>query len=313
MRKLWLIGILVILSGCRHKTLWMGGQAFATIEVAFDWSGAYTRASAEKPLSMSLYLYPENGNAPLYYELSGHDGGRIRVPFGQYKAVAWNHENDAIYLRGQDNPATLEVYTRPQPLLTSLGIHSRAPRPESVDEERSILEPGPFWSGSAVDLEVSMDAPLRWEIPVEDAYLHFFVEVRNVENVAFVSEVSFALSSVCATYFPFTRTLGSEDATIPFGGHVLEGGVLEGHCTLFGHCPEGYHPHYLTMYAILADGSKYYTHVDVTTQVHGESQDTGEIDVEVEDISLPNPFEGDPSALTHVDEWLTEKIDLIMY
>ena len=313
MKPLWLIGIVLVLTGCRHKELWMGGEHFATIEVAFDWDGVRTRASEEEALSMSLYLYPESGSAPLYYELSGHAGGRIRVPFGRYAAVAWNHENDAILMRGRGSAETLEAYTREQPLLYSMGLTTRAPRPESLDDERSVLEPGPFWTGSAQDLEVSMEAPLSWTIPVEDAYHRFFVEVRNVENIAFVSEVSFAISSVCASFFPFTRELGREDVTIPFGGRVVDGAYLEGSCTLFGHCPEQEHPHWLTIYAILADGSKYYAHVDVTGQVHGDVPTPGTIDVEVDGISFPNPFEGDPLAFAQVDDWLTERIDLIMH
>ena len=312
MRKLWLIGILVILSGCRHKTLWMGGENFATIEVAFDWSGALTKADDETSPSMSLYLYPDDGKAPLYYELSGHEGGRIRVPFGRYTLVAWNHENDAILLRGQGHPATLEAYTRPQSILSSMSITTWAPRPESLEEERSVLEPGPFWTGHAENLEVSMEAPLQWSIPVEDAYIQFSVEVHDVENVAFVSQVSFALSSVSASYFPFTQTLGEDNVTIPFAGNVVDGTYLDGYCTLFGHCPHEYHPHWLTIYVILIDGRKYYVHADVTDLVHGGTPDPGIIAIDISGIALPDPFEGDPSAFADVDEWITEKIDLIM-
>lgn len=312
MRKLCFIGMLLVLSGCRHKTLWMGGENFASIEVVFDWSGALTKAGQDDLQSMSLYLYPEDGNKPLYYELSGHAGGRIRVPFGRYTAVAWNHENDAILLRGQDAPGTLEAYTRPQQILSGLSISTRAPRPESVDEERSVLEPGPFWSGSGDNLEVSMQAPLQWTIPLEDSYLQFFVEVRNVENIDLVSEVVFALSSVSASYFPYTRSLGAEDVTIPFTGRVVDGDYLEGHCTLFGHCPQAYHPHWLTIYAVLIDGRKYYINTDVTDQVHGGEPDTGKIEIEVVDITLPDPVEGDPAAFADVDEWLTENIELKM-
>ena len=312
MKPYLLIGILLLaLTGCRHKTLWMGGTEFATIEVAFDWDGALTRGAGE--LSMSLYLYPEDGNTPLYYELSGHSGGQIRVPFGRYSAVAWNHENDAILMRGRGSAETLEAYTREQPLLSSLGLTTRAPRPEALDDERSVLEPGPFWTGTAMNLEVSMEAPLKWTIPIEDSYALFSVEVWNVENIEFVSEVSFALSSVCATYFPFTHTLGEEDVTIPFGGRLVGGEYMEGHCTLFGHCPRQEHPHWLTIYAILADGSKYYAHVDVTEQVHGEEQEERAIEVYVDGISFPNPFEGDPFAFAQVDDWLTERIDLVMH
>lgn len=312
MKHIWLIGILLILSGCRHKTLWMGGENFASIEVAFDWSGTLTKAGQDNLQSMSLYLYPEDGNAPLYYELPGHAGGRIRVPFGRYTAVAWNHENDAIRLRGRETPQTLEAYTREEPILSAMGLFTRAPRPSAIDDERSVLEPGPFWTGKADNLEVSAEASLQWTIPVEDSYLQFFVEVRNVENIAYVSEVSFALSSACASFFPYTRTLGTEDVTIPFSGRVVDREYLEGSCTLFGHCPQGYHPHWLTIYAILVDGSKYYVHTDVTDLVHGDEPDPGVIDIDIEGIILPDPYEGDPSAFADVDEWLTEKIDLIM-
>ena len=36
MKHFWLIGIVLALTGCRHKELWMGGEHFATIEVNFD-------------------------------------------------------------------------------------------------------------------------------------------------------------------------------------------------------------------------------------------------------------------------------------
>ena len=337
MKHFWLIGIVLALTGCRHKELWMGGEHFATIEVNFDWSEAHTLPEEQEGLSMSMYLYPEDGSAPLYYELSGHDGGRVRVPFGRYTVIAWNHENDAILIRGQEKAATLEFYTRPQPLLASLGLTStRAPRPTEASEERSVLEPGPLWTGCVQDLEVSMQAPLKWDVPVEDAYIQFSVGVMNMGNIVFVSESAFALSSVCASYFPFDRSLGEENVSIPFDGQIIEdeeyGEDIMGHCTLFGHCPKDEQDHWLTIYAIMADGSKYYTNVDVSDAVHPEEPATidpgdpgapgnppqpgnpnpGIIDLNLDDISFPNPFEGDPSAFTRVDEWLTEKIDIIM-
>jgi len=336
MKRLWLIGLLLVaLTGCRHKTLWMGGTEFATIEVIFDWEGEddHDHTRADEDLSMSMYLYPVDGGAPLYYELAGHEGGQIRVPFGKYDVVAWNHENDAVQFRGTESAATLEAYTREQPLLGSLGLNStRAPRPESVEEERSVLEPGVFWTGTRSGLEVSMDTSLEWTIPMEESFLYFSVIVKNVKNIEFVSEVSFALTSVCATYFPFTHTLGEESVTIPFGGNLVEGEDGEeymlAYCTLFGHCPKEEHPHWLTVYAVLDDGSKYFSNVDVSPQVHnpdpvpvpGPGEDPGispsqqpEISIDIEDISFPNPYEGDPLAFAKLDDWITERIDLIMH
>lgn len=313
MRRVLLIGMLLILSGCRHKDLWMGGEQYATLEVVFDWADTRTRAEAEEPLTMSLYLYPENGNPPLYYELSGHSGGRVRVPFGRYTAVAWNHENTAILFRGQNSPETLEAYTREEPVLASMGLTTRAPRPETLETERSVLEPGPFWTGCKRGLEVSMAAPLQVTVPIRDAYGRLSVRVSQVENIRFLGSVSFAISSVSASCFPVSGALGKEDVTIPFGGNVVDGEYLEGRCTLFGHCPREPHGHWLTIYAILSDGSKYFTHVDVTGQMHRPGEDPEEMDLEIEGIAFPDPFDGDASAFASVDDWLTEKIDLIMH
>lgn len=313
MRRLLFIGMLLILSGCRHKDLWMGGEQYAIMEVVFDWSGAATRAEPGGLLSMSLYLYPENGNAPLYYEFSGHAGGSIRVPFGYYTAVAWNHENISILLRGQGEAATLEAYTREEPVLSALGLLTRAPRPAALEGERSVLQPGPFWTGSISHLEVSLTAPLRMVIPVADAYERLYVQIRDVENIQFVSEVSFAISSVSASRMVASGTLGAENVAIPFGGRVVAGEFLEGQGTLFGHCPGETHEHWLTIYAILADGSKYFTHVDVTEQMHRAGEDRLKIELDLEGIAFPNPFDGDASAYTQVDDWLTENIYLIMH
>lgn len=331
MKRLWLIGILLILTGCRHKTLWMGGSEFATVDIKFDWEKAEDGATGDsEDLSMSMYLYPEDGRPPLYYELSGHQGGQIRVPFGRYTVIAWNHENDAIQMRGTEHPETLEAYTREQPLLGSLGLNTRAPRPTATDEERSVLEPGAFWTGCSTGLDVSMESDLDWTIPMEESVLFFSVVVKNVKNIEFVSDVSFALTSVCATFFPFSRTLGEESVTIPFSGTLVDGEYMEAHCTLFGHCPKEEHPHWLTLYAVLDDGAKYYSNVDVSTQVHTEPVPTPgpgptpgpipgpipgppEIEINVEDINFPNPYEGDPFAFAHLDDWITERIDLIMH
>lgn len=313
MKPALVIALLLILSGCRHKELWMGGEQFALLEVSFDWSGAYTLARSGEALSMSLYLYPDAGGKPLYYELPGHEGGAVRVPLGRYTAVAWNHENTAILLRGQDSPETLEAFTREEPLLASLGLSTRAPRPEALEGERSVLEPGPFWAGHLEGMVVSLDTPPRVTIPVVDAYQRLSVQVHNVDNIKYVSEVSFAISSVSASFFPATGSLGAEDVVIPFGGRVLDHQVLEGGCTLFGHCPEEVHTHWLTIYAIMVDGSKYYTHVDVTGQMHDPPEQPREIDLELEGVAFPDPAEEGSPAFAQVDDWLTVKIDLIMH
>ena len=50
-------------------------------------------------------------------------------------------------------------------------------------------------------------------------------------------------------------------------------------------------PHQLTIYAILADGSRFYKTFDVTDQVHGAT-DPCNVEIVIDGLELPKPIEG---------------------
>ena len=73
--------LLVAATSCEHKDLCHDHAHAVEVEVVFDWRNAPDAA----PASMSLYLFPGDGEA-LRYDFTGRDGGTIRVPIGKYEA-----------------------------------------------------------------------------------------------------------------------------------------------------------------------------------------------------------------------------------
>lgn len=77
--------LLVAATSCEHKDLCHDHAHAVEVEVVFDWRNAPDAA----PASMSLYLFPGDGEA-LRYDFTGRDGGTIRVPIGKYEALCLN-------------------------------------------------------------------------------------------------------------------------------------------------------------------------------------------------------------------------------
>ena len=77
----YLLGLVLMccnLLSCDHKELCFDHSHIASLKVAFDW----VSAPEANPESMSLYLFSEDGTNPQRYELSGREGGTIRVSPG---------------------------------------------------------------------------------------------------------------------------------------------------------------------------------------------------------------------------------------
>ena len=83
--------LLVAATSCEHKELCLDHAHAVEVEVVFDWRNAPDAA----PASMSLYLFPGDGEA-LRYDFTGRDGGTIRVPIGKYEALCLNSDTENI-------------------------------------------------------------------------------------------------------------------------------------------------------------------------------------------------------------------------
>lgn len=101
----------------------------------------------------------------------------------------------------------------------------------------------------------------------------YTVEIRNAKNLKYVSGVGSSISGLAGGLLPGAGAdaLTGERVTIPFDavtGKDKDGEktVITGGLLTFGH--KAGNNHTLTVYAVLADGSKWYYTYDVTDQIH---------------------------------------------
>ena len=85
---------------------------------------------------------------------------------------------------------------------------------------------------------------------------------------------------------------------------VITGGLLT-----FGHKTGNNHT--LTVYAVLADGSKWYYTYDVTDQIHS-APDPRNVHIVLDGLPLPKPIVNGGGFQPEVEDWQTVPIDIEM-
>ena len=319
MKKLfiYLFAALAVAS-CEHKDLCYDHSHTVEVEVVFDWQNAPDAA----PASMSLYLFPIDGEA-LRYDFTGRDGGTIRVPIGQYEALCLNSDTENISYRNTERKETFEVTTLTSPLLgglSALGVRSEGvPRADGTEDERIVLSPDMLWSDHAEGIVLRMGADRqRITLYPEQSVCKYTVEIRNAENLKYVFGVSGSISGLAGGLLPGTGpdVLTEECVAIPFDATVGEDAngektVITGGLLTFGHSLAVDKAHQLTVYAVLSDGSKwYYTH-EVTDQIHS-APDQRNVHIVLDGLPLPKPITNGGGFQPEVEPWKPVEIDIEM-
>lgn len=273
MKKLfiYLFAALAVAS-CEHKDLCYDHSHTIDVEVVFDWRNA----SEAAPESMSLYLFPTNGGEALRYEFTDCGGGTIRVPVGNYGALCLNSDTENVTYRNTDQKTTFEVSTRTTDLLSglsALGVRSDGvPRADGTETERVALPPDELWSDCTEGIELKQTAAAQTIVLYPElSVCRYTVEIRNAENLKYVSGISGSLSSLAGGLLPGVGydAISEECVTIPFDAAVsADKTLVTGSLLAFGHCAATQNAHQLTIYAVLADESKWYYTYDVTDQIH---------------------------------------------
>ena len=194
--------LLVAATSCEHKDLCYDHAHAVEVEVVFDWRNAPDAA----PASMSLYLFPDDGEA-LRYDFTGRDGGTIRVPIGKYEALCLNSDTENIGYRNTERKGTFEVTTQTSPLLeglSALGVRSEAvPRADGAEDECVALSPDMLWSDHVESIELK-HVPVRQRITLypEQSVCRYTVEIRNAENLKYVFGLSGSISGLAGGLLP---------------------------------------------------------------------------------------------------------------
>ena len=316
-----------IFTSCEHKELCFDhGHVRVPVSVVFDWSHAPEAA----PKSMSLFLYPKGGGAPLRYEFAGRDGGMASIPIGAYDAVCVNSDTETALFRNTDRMETFEIRTDETELLPGLGIRSdEAPRAEGTETERVFATPEPMWGARTDDVnlvllelraEPSDEEPQTIVLRPEEIVCHYSVEIRNVSNLQYVSAVSGSLSGMSGGVLLASNRPTPDRATLPFATAADSEGIT-GRWLTFGHCPDADDSgagaadalkHNLVVYVLFHSGEKFYYTYDATEKIHAAADPRHLHIVLDEGLPLPEPDKVSGGFAPSVNDWQPIYIDIIM-
>ena len=307
-----LLLVVLAVSACRHKELCFDHAHTADVNVIFDWK----YAPSARPESMALYLFPKGGGEQLRYDFTNRNGGTVRVPAGEYEAVCINSDTKDISYVNRNDRRSFEVSTRSTALLSSLsplGVSSKG-APRANNEERIAQSPDMLWTDMVEGIEIVLSAGKRQTIVLypKVSVSNISVEIRNAQNLKYVNGVSCSISGLAGGLFPGLgcNSLTKELVTIPFESVMsVENSTVTGATRTFGHCPLDVNKHILTVYAVLANNSKWYYAYDVTEQVH-KAPDQRNIHIVIDGLPLPKPITNGGGFKPEVNEWQVVEIDI---
>lgn len=306
--------VALFFTSCRHKDLYMEAEMTSELQVVFDWRNA----PDANPESMALYLYEDDGYNPMRYIFSNKTGGLIKSPFGNHHAICLNADNtDWARMRNHESVETFEIYTQDAETIgTRADNSSTIPRPEGTENERIAATPGMLWGSRSNNIAITPHSGMQTiTLYPEEEVCHYIVDVYDVKNLEGIesSAVDATLSGMAEGYCHGKNSSTDNTASFKFD---LKGNAdeenLHGEFLTFGECPTNVVKHYLSLYMVLTDGSKWYHSFDVTDQVT-KAPDPTHVHIIVRGIDLPEPpKEGDSVLKTDVNEWQAVNIGLRM-
>lgn len=302
------------LTSCRHKDVYMEEEMTSELQVVFDWMNA----PEANPESMALYLYDEEGNNPMRFIFSNKTGGLIKSPFGMHHAICLNADNtDWAKMRNNESIETLEIYTQDaKEIGTRADNSSTIPRPEGTENERIAATPGMLWGSRTNNISIKPHTGMQTiTMYPQEAVCHYIVDVYDVKNLEDIesSAVDATLSGMAEGYCHGQQSPTDNKVSFKFdlNGNAAEHN-LHGQFLTFGECLTTIAKHYLTLYMVLTNGSKWYHSFDVTDQVT-KAPDPTHVHIIVSGIDLPEPpKEGNTELKTDVNEWQAINIGLQM-
>ena len=329
-RLIIIFSALLLLTSCKYKDLYEGEDAFVSeVRLTFDWSETH---DAEVKGMTALYYPSQQAGEPIRYDYPGMNGGTARMVAGSYQALAYNYDTETILYRNMQSLETLEAFTRESSIeegthLAAMTRDFAMPRVAGTDVERVILEPDPLWGGASSSFLLQTGVKTPDVVVQPESYIrHVNITIENVPNLQYTGQFGAALSGLAPSVQLASHTLDNECVTQAFPLGVEGQTTLRGSVRIFGHCPhlkEGdVHEHLLTVYAILADGSKWFYTIDVTPQMHtpdplppggGDPEADEEINIEIDEgLPIPKPIVNGSGFQPTIDGWQGVEIEVKM-
>ena len=325
-----LLMVVWVLGACKAelRELCYDHSHISNLQVGFDWQ----EVPEMHPKGMTVLFYDasQSFQEPERYDFAGTEGGNARLVKGDYRAVAYNYDTETILYRYGESYTTLEAYTRYSSVEegTQLAPFTRGvamPRGSGTENEPVILEPDELCGAISDEFSLSLDQTTQVLIKPEHRTKEVVITINNVPNLEYTNQFGGALSGLAPSVCMATGRLGEGCVTESFTCYAVDATTLKMKFRIFGHCPEYdagvQNTHLLTIYAILADGSKWYYTTDVTEQMHDERPSPGpgpepggeeEIDIDIEGLPIPKPIVNGGGFQPSIDGWQSIEIEVGM-
>lgn len=315
-RLLLLAALAMSASSCRHKDLYMLDEPSTQhIVVQFDWRNA----PDANPESMAMYLYDSDYLNPRRYIFNNRFGGETKVTFGTHHALCLNADNtNWAHLGYTENHRTFQISTLDADRLSGQGLQASAlPRAKSAESERMACTPLMAWGSSTSDINIiPKNGTDTIKFYPDELVCHYTVDIYDVDNLDGVNSTSIdAGLSGMAEGMNVARNIGTDNTvTMAFTlSTVSNQNALHGEFLTFGECENTHANHFLTIYTILVDGSKWCYTYDVTGQITN-APDPRHVHIVVRGLPLPQPPPGGGGAALKpdVNDWQIIDIHLQM-
>lgn len=303
---------MTLLTGCEYKDLCYDHDHSDKVYVTFDWRKAPHHTATS--MVVLFYNLDKPSQQPIRYEYP-LSGGTATLQPGRWKAVTYNSNTEAIRHRGQKWWDIAEVFTRQSSIEEGSQLTRGAmPQATGAEQEQVILEPDPIWGCVSEDFNLVVDGDgYNLVLMPEYRYTTLKVKITDVPNLEYTNGVGGSISGVAASRFIASGELGQQTVTEAFPVNKTDN-TLEMSVNIFGHCPESpWNTHLLTIYAVLADGSKWYYTIDVTDKIHqAVEQDDGTMEIEVSGLPIPKPIVNGSGFHPTIDTWQGVEIEVGM-
>lgn len=295
--------MLSVTFSCEHKELCSDHPHVVEVRVVFDWR----EAPDANPASMSLYLFPVGGGEVLRYDFTDRSGGIVRVPGGVYGVLCLNSDTENIRYRSTGRRETFRVTTREATFSSGFAFPIAG-----MEDEPVMLPPDMIWGDYMVRAELYRRSALTITLKPKVLACRYTVEIRNAENLKYVSGISGVLSGLADGLFAGKAETTDERVTIPFDGLISgDKTVVTGELLTFGQCHSKRNTHHLTVCAVLSDGSEWKHTYDVTDQVH-TAPDPRNVHILLYGLPVPKPIANGGGFRPDVSEWETEEENIEM-
>lgn len=297
-----MVSILVGLTGCAHKELF-DRLPTGSLRIVFDWH----EVPDADPESMYVWFFPREGGDPVQYHFPGKDGGAASLAAGVYDVLCMNGDTEKIRYGISQRMDEFTVASMSGSLLASMGRSGNdVPRAEDTENQRVMLSPDMLYGACLREVEVHLEGNQTVTLRPNEKVCRYTVEIVNVKNLHYVSQLSGTLSGMAGEMRLATDLLSGAPCIVPFGFEKVDATTVRSEFLTFGHCPSPAIPHKIVIYGVLTRGmQQYHIYGDkddpVTPQIHGAA-DPRRVFIRLDGLEF-NPEQSGGGMFPSIDDW----------